>query len=152
VDRLERLPAARLADCLRGPSFRSGRECLPPDPEGPHALLFRMRSFFGRNARAEVFVWLLLAEGRPGHPPRIAGDTGWDVRTVRIVLGEMADSRLVRVSSDERGGNATSWVWMVVKWDMVFLGSWLLVVRFRVASLAAAAVLLGRGEKASFGA
>lgn len=79
---------------LRGQSFR-------PDPAAPEAFLFKMRSFFGINARAEVFAWLLL-EGRAGHPAWIARETGWGAKTVQVVLNEMAESGLVHLSEGER--------------------------------------------------
>lgn len=79
---------------LRGQSFR-------PDPAAPEAFLFKMRSFFGINARAEVFTWLLL-ESRAGHPAWIARETGWGPKTVQVVLNEMAESGLVHLSEGER--------------------------------------------------
>lgn len=79
---------------LRGQSFR-------PDPREPEAFLFKMRSFFGINARAEVFTWLLLT-GRSGHPAWIARETGWGAKTVQVLLNEMAESGLVHLSEGER--------------------------------------------------
>ncbi len=79
---------------LRGLSRR-------PDPGEPEAFLFKMRSFFGINARAEVFSWLLLA-GHAGHPAGIARETGWGAKTIQVVLNEMAESGLVSVMEGER--------------------------------------------------
>jgi len=78
----------------RGHAFR-------PDPGAPEAFLFKMRSFFGLNARAEIFSWLVL-ERDSGHPARIARETGWLGKTVQVVLNEMAESGLVFVSEGER--------------------------------------------------
>lgn len=74
---------------------------LRPDPRNPEAFLFKMRSFFGINARAEVFTWLLLS-GRSGHPAWIARETGWGAKTVQVVLNEMAESGLVFLTEGER--------------------------------------------------
>lgn len=79
---------------LRGQSRR-------PDPGEPEAFLFKMRSFFGINARAEAFTWLLLA-GCSGHPAAIARETGWGAKTLQVVLNEMAESGLVSVTEGER--------------------------------------------------
>lgn len=79
---------------LRGLSRR-------PDPGAPEAFLFKMRSFFGINARAEIFSWLLLA-GRSGHPAGIARETGWGAKTVQVALNEMSESGLVLVTEGER--------------------------------------------------
>ncbi len=72
-----------------------------PNPEEPEAFLFKMRSFFGINARAETFSWLLLA-GRAGHPAGIARETGWGAKTIQVVLNEMSESGLVLLTEGER--------------------------------------------------
>jgi hypothetical protein len=91
----------RLAEWFGESDFTLRGRSLRPDPREPEAFLFKMRSFFGINARAEVFSWLLLA-GRSGHPAGIARETGWGPKTVQVVLNEMAESGLVHLSEGER--------------------------------------------------
>lgn len=90
-----------LSEWFGDSSFDLRGQSLRPDPREPEAFLFKMRSFFGINARAEVFTWLLLA-GRSGHPAWIARETGWGAKTVQVVLNEMAESGLVHLSEGER--------------------------------------------------
>ncbi len=94
-------PSPRLSEWFGESAFALRGQSLRPDPGKPEAFLFRMRSFFGISARAEVFAWLLL-ERRSGHPALIARETGWGARTVQTVLNEMAESGLVFVSEGER--------------------------------------------------
>jgi len=94
-------PAPRLSEWFGESAFELRGQSLRPDPSEPEAFLFKMRSFFGINARAEVFAWLLLAGG-PGHPALIARETGWGAKTVQVVLNEMAESGLVFVAEGER--------------------------------------------------
>ncbi|MEM9281751.1 MAG: hypothetical protein AAGA96_07995 [Verrucomicrobiota bacterium] len=70
-----------------------------PDPYSESAFLFRMRSFFGMNARAEIFTWLLTHEG--GHAAAIARETGWFSKTVQVTLNELAQSGLITGLHDE---------------------------------------------------
>lgn len=94
-------PAPGLSEWFGESAFELRGQSLRPDPREPEAFLFKMRSFFGVNARAEVFAWLLLA-GRSGHPAGIARETGWGAKTVQVVLNEMAGSGLVHLSKGER--------------------------------------------------
>lgn len=71
-----------------------------PNIREPAAFLFKMRAFFGVNARAEIFVWL-LARGQ-GHPAAIARETGWFSKTVQVVLNELSQSGVVTVESRDR--------------------------------------------------
>lgn len=91
----------RLSEWFGESAFDGRGQSRRPDPGEPEAFLFKMRSFFGINARAEVFTWLLLA-GRSGHPAGIARETGWGAKTVQVVLNEMAESGLVFVTESER--------------------------------------------------
>ena len=72
---------------LRGMSRR-------PRTDQPATFLFKLRSLFGRQARAEVVAWL-LANDR-GHPAAIARHTGYFRRTVQIVLNDLSESGHVR--------------------------------------------------------
>jgi hypothetical protein len=95
------LPSPRLAEWFGESAFELRGLSRRPDPSEPEAFLFKMRSFFGINARAEVFSWLLLS-GRSGHPAGIARQTGWGAKTIQVVLNEMAESGLVSVTEGER--------------------------------------------------
>ncbi len=94
-------PSPRLFEWFGESAFELRGQSLRPDPVEPEAFLFKMRSFFGINARAEAFTWLLLA-GRPGHPAQVARETGWGAKTLQVVLNEMAESGLVSVTEAER--------------------------------------------------
>ncbi len=65
-----------------------------PRPDTAATFLFKLRSLFGRQARAEVFAWLLTHKS--GHPAEIARQTGYFRRTVQLVLNELAESGHVR--------------------------------------------------------
>jgi hypothetical protein len=92
---------ASLDEWFGGSAFAPRGHSRRPDPVEREAFLFRMRSFFGINARAEIFSWLLL-EGRPGHPAVIGRETDWGAKTVQVVLNEMAESGLVFLTEGER--------------------------------------------------
>ena len=94
-------PSPHLSEWFGESAFELRALSYRPDPKEAQAFLFKMRSFFGINARAEVFTWLLI-EGRSGHPARIARETGWGPKTVQVVLNEMAESGLVFVTEGER--------------------------------------------------
>lgn len=94
-------PSPRLSEWFGESAFELRGQSRRPDPVEPAAVLFKMRSFFGVNARAEAFTWLLLA-GRPGHPAGIARETGWGAKTLQVVLNEMAESGLVSVTEGDR--------------------------------------------------
>ena len=95
---------ASLDEWFGDSTFTSRGHSRRPAPFEGEAFLFRMRSFFGINARAEVFSWLLL-EGRPGHPALIGRETEWGAKTVQVVLNEMAESGLVFLAEGEREKN-----------------------------------------------
>lgn len=94
-------PLPGLSQWFGESAFELRRQSQRPNPAAPEAFLFKMRSFFGINARAEAFTWLLLAD-RSGHPARIARETGWVAKTVQVVLNEMSESGLILVSPGER--------------------------------------------------
>ena len=71
-----------------------------PDPRQAANLLLSLRAFFGVNARAEIFAWLLTHES--GHPAAIARDTGYFSKTVQHTLNEMEDSGHIRSRRDGR--------------------------------------------------
>jgi len=58
-----------------------------PNPTHPENLLFKLRSFFGLNARSEVILYLLTHS--ISHPRRIAEQIGYSPRTVENTLNEM---------------------------------------------------------------
>lgn len=65
-----------------------------PRPDQPATFLFKLRSLFGRQVRAEVMAWLLSHEH--GHPAEIARQTGYFARSVQLVLNELENSGLIR--------------------------------------------------------
>jgi len=71
---------------LRGPVEHRGLS-TPPRCNQPTTFLFKLRSLFGRQARAEVMAWLLANPS--GHPAEIARQTGYFARSVQIVLNEL---------------------------------------------------------------
>lgn len=90
---------------------------LPPNPHDPRALLLKLRSLFGIQARCEVLLWLLTHES--GHAAEIARATGYFPRTTEKCLREMADSGHVRTT---RTGRQTRY-W-VDPGDWSFLRTW----------------------------
>ncbi|MBP6782925.1 MAG: hypothetical protein KA152_04005 [Verrucomicrobiales bacterium] len=93
-------PSPPLSEWFGESAFELRGQSRRPDPGESEAFLFKMRSFFGINARAGIFTWLLLAE-RSGHPAAIARETGWGAKTVQVVLNEMSESGLVFVTEGE---------------------------------------------------
>jgi len=77
-----------------------------PDPRQAANLLLTLRAFFGVNARAEIFAWLLTHES--GHPAAIARDTGYFSKTVQHTLNEMEDSGQIR--SRKEGREKIFWI------------------------------------------
>lgn len=61
-----------------------------PRPDQPATFLFKLRSLFGMQARAEVMAWL-LANGH-GHPAEIARQTGYFRGSIQNVLNDLAIS------------------------------------------------------------
>lgn len=86
------------------PSFPTDRDfrgmSQKPDPRQSANFLFRMRSFFGMNARAEVFAWLLTHEA--GYSAAIARETGWFSKTVQLTLNELEQSGLIFARAGDR--------------------------------------------------
>jgi len=82
-------PAFKAAGLLRGPVEYRGMS-KAPDPRIPGNLIFLLRSFFGVNARAEIFAWLLIHGS--GNPAAIARDTGYYIKSVHLTLNEMEES------------------------------------------------------------
>ncbi|MFP4204129.1 MAG: hypothetical protein ACLFS4_07335 [Opitutales bacterium] len=74
---------------LRGPVRHRSLSTAPRPNQAP-AFLFKLRSLFGRQSRAEVMAWLLAHE--TGHPAEIARQTGYFSRSVQDVLNEMERS------------------------------------------------------------
>ncbi len=59
-----------------------------PDPSRPENLLFKLRSLFGTNSRAEIVAWLLL--NGPASPAALSRELGYFSKTIQGVLNEMA--------------------------------------------------------------
>ena len=72
----------------------------PPNPELPANLLFCLRALFGVNARADILAYLLTHQD--GHPPEMAGQTGYFPKTIQMSLGEMACSGKIHSVSKGR--------------------------------------------------
>lgn len=61
-----------------------------PQPDQPATFLFKLRAFFGLQARAEVIAWLLT--NTTGHPAEIARATGYFRGSIQSVLTELVAS------------------------------------------------------------
>ena len=61
-----------------------------PDPNQVTSLLFKLRSLFGVQARAEVMAYLLACES--GHPAEMAEQLGYFPRTIQTTLNDMERS------------------------------------------------------------
>ncbi len=62
----------------------------PPRPDQTATFLFKLRSLFGRQSRAEIIAWLLANDA--GHPAEIARQTGYFKRSVQTALNELEES------------------------------------------------------------
>jgi|TARA_B110000495_G_C23011509_1_gene598318 hypothetical protein len=85
----------------RGP-IEHRRLSHAPRPERPATFLFKLRSLFGRQSRAEIIVWLLSNDA--GHPAEIARQTGYFKRSIQAALNELEESghiRSVRVGREK---------------------------------------------------
>jgi len=82
-------PDFRAAGLLRSPVEHRGMS-KPPDARVRGNLIFLLRAFFGVNARAEIFAWLLVHGS--GNPTAIARDTGYFIKSVQLTLNEMEES------------------------------------------------------------
>ena len=82
-------PDFRAAGLLRSPVEHRGMSKLP-DARARENLIFLLRAFFGVNARAEIFAWLLVHGS--GNPTAIARDTGYFIKSVQLTLNEMEES------------------------------------------------------------
>jgi hypothetical protein len=82
-------PAFKAAGLLRSPVEHRGMS-KPPDARARGNLIFLLRAFFGVNARAEIFAWLLVHGS--GNPTAIARDTGYFFKSVQLTLNEMEES------------------------------------------------------------
>lgn len=80
-------------DLLRPPIERRGLSQAPRCSHPP-ALLFKLRSLFGRQSRAEVIAWLLTHDSG-GHPAAIARQTNYFRRSIQAVLNELELSGLI---------------------------------------------------------
>jgi hypothetical protein len=78
---------------LRPPVRHRGLS-VPPSPNQAANFLFKLRSLFGRQSRAEVIAWLLANES--GHPANIARQTSYFPRSVQITLNELEQSGHIR--------------------------------------------------------
>lgn len=79
----------RAVALLRSPVEHRGMS-KPPDARARGNLIFLLRAFFGVNARAEIFAWLLVHGS--GNPTAIARDTGYFIKSVQLTLNEMEES------------------------------------------------------------
>lgn len=68
--------------------------------QGPPALILRLRSLFGLNARAEVVAYLLAKQS--GHPTEMARELGYSQPSLFQLCREMAGSDLLFVQSRGR--------------------------------------------------
>lgn len=68
----------------------------PPRPDRPATLLLNLRVLFGRQARAEVFAWLLSHDA--GHPAQIAKETEYFRGSIQNVLNELELSGQVQAT------------------------------------------------------
>lgn len=91
---------------------------LPPNPRDPRALLFKLRSLFGIQARCEVVLWLLTHAG--GNAAEISRATAYFPGTVERCLRELAESGLVRAT--QSGRSTRYWV-EPGDWDFLRGGS-----------------------------
>jgi hypothetical protein len=82
------------------PAYKPRGMSQPPSPENPCNLIFKMRSFFGCNSRAEIMTWLLTHPS--GHPAQIARDTHYFNKSVQATLNEMAASGHVHAYRSKR--------------------------------------------------
>jgi hypothetical protein len=82
-------PDFKAAGLLRSPVEHRGMSKLP-DTRARGNLIFLLRAFFGVNARAEIFAWLLVHGS--GNPAAIARDTGYFIKSVQLTLNEMEES------------------------------------------------------------
>lgn len=82
-------PDFQAAGLLRGPVEHRGMS-KAPDARVPGNLIFLLRAFFGVNARAEIFAWLLVHGS--GNPTAIARDTSYFFKSVQLTLNEMEES------------------------------------------------------------
>lgn len=82
-------PDFKAAGLLRSPVEHRGMS-KPPDARARGNLIFLLRAFFGVNARAEIFAWLLVHGS--GNPTSIARDTGYFIKSVQLTLNEMEES------------------------------------------------------------
>ena len=91
-------PAFLAAGLLRGPVEHRAMS-KAPDARMPGNLIFLLRAFFGVNARAEIFAWLLVHGS--GNPTAIARDTGYFFKSVQLTLNELEES--CQILSSRRG-------------------------------------------------
>lgn len=79
---------------LRPPIEHRGLSQAPRCNQAP-TFLFKLRSLFGRQSRAEVIAWL-LAHPQGAHPAEIARQTNYFRRSVQVVLNELELSGLIQ--------------------------------------------------------
>lgn len=87
-----------------------------PSPSHPENLLFKLRSLFGVNSRAEIIAWLLL--NGPASPAALARDLGYFSKTVQGILNEMALSGHVVV---HRAGREKRFQLRSEEWEFLFV-------------------------------
>ncbi|MBD3383338.1 hypothetical protein GF407_00290 [candidate division KSB1 bacterium] len=79
---------------LRGPlEFRGHTQSIQVMKNT--GLLFRLRSLFGVNARAEILLYLLTHKA--GHPRKIARECYYYQKTIQDALVEMGSSGIIRI-------------------------------------------------------
>ncbi len=72
----------------------------PARTSQPAALIYKLRTLFGINARCEIMLYLLTHES--GHPSRIARETYYYQKTIQDTLVDMSLSGLIHVRSHGR--------------------------------------------------
>lgn len=87
-----------------------------PSPSHPENLLFKLRSLFGTNSRAEIIAWLLL--NGSASPASLARELGYFSKTVQGVLNEMALSGHIVV---HRTGREKRFQLRSEEWEFLFV-------------------------------
>lgn len=106
-------PHFRTWGYLRPPVEHRGLSTAPRCNR-PATFLFKLRSLFGRQARAEVMAWLLANPS--GHPAEIARQTGHFARSAQIVLNELELSGHIQ---SKRIGREKHFFLRHIEWDFL---------------------------------
>lgn len=107
-------PDFKAAGLLRSP-VEHRRMSKLPDVRARGNLIFLLRAFFGVNARAEIFAWLLVHGS--GNPTAIARETGYFIKSIQLTLNEMEESCQILSSRQGREKiyrvNGDSWLFLL---------------------------------------